>query len=130
MGAEPTNGKRVLVVEDDSLTREALENILRGAGYTAFGAAEGGEALELMRRAPLPDLVLLDLLMSGMDGWHFRREQRRDAALASVPVIVCSGTGDADLHAAALGAAGFLDKPFDPDRLLEMVARVLRQAQA
>jgi CheY-like chemotaxis protein len=130
MGAEPAEGKRVLVVEDDPLTREALGNILRSQGYAASGAAEGGEALDLLRSGPPHDLVLLDLLMPGMDGWHFRREQRRDPDLASVPVIVCSGTGDADLHAAALGAAGFLDKPIDPDRLLELVSRVLRQAKA
>jgi CheY-like chemotaxis protein len=130
MGAQPADGKRVLVVEDDALTREALGNILRGGGYTACAAAEGGEALEVLRRGPPADLILLDLLMPGMDGWHFRREQRRDPALANLPVIVCSGTGDADLHAAALDAAGFLDKPFDPDRLLELVTRVLRQAQS
>jgi CheY-like chemotaxis protein len=123
-------GKNILVVDDDPLTRQALDMILGTAGYSARGAADGQEALKLLQSEPLPDLIILDLLMPGMDGWHFRREQRRVPALAVIPVVVCSGTGDADLHAAALGAAGFLDKPIDADQLLDLVGRVLRQAQA
>ncbi len=129
MGAG-VNGKDILVVDDDPLTRQALGMILDTAGYATRAASDGQEALDVLQRGPLPALIVLDLLMPGMDGWHFRREQRRDAALATIPVVVCSGTGDADLHAAALGAAGFLDKPIDADQLLEMVGRVLRQAQA
>jgi CheY-like chemotaxis protein len=130
MGEAQERGKMILVVEDDALTREALGGLLGGAGYTTRAAAEGGEALELLRRGPLPDLIVLDLLMPGMDGWHFRREQQHDRTLAEIPVVVCSGTGDADLHAAALGAIGFIDKPIDPDSLLDTIRRVLGPARA
>jgi two-component system, chemotaxis family, chemotaxis protein CheY len=130
MGKAPERGKTILVVEDDPLTREALGALLGGAGYTARAAAEGGEALEVLRQGPPPDLILLDLLMPGMDGWHFRREQQHDPALATIPVVVCSGTGDADLHAAALGAIGFIDKPIDPDQLLDTIHRALGPARA
>jgi CheY-like chemotaxis protein len=128
MGNDAPRGKTILLIDDDPLTREALGMILASAGYTSRAAAEGAEALEKLRHGPPPDLIVLDLLMPGMDGWHFRREQRRDKALAALPVVVCSGTGDADLHAAALGAAGFINKPIDPDQLLQMVARVLGTA--
>jgi CheY-like chemotaxis protein len=129
MGADAGERKTILVIEDDAMTRQSLGMILGPAGYATCEAADGQEALLLLQRGPRPDLIVLDLLMPGMDGWHFRREQLRVPALAAIPVVVCSGTGDADLHAAALGAAGFLDKPIDADQLLEMVARVLRQAQ-
>ena len=129
MGIEAGRGKTILVVDDDPLTREALGMILASAGYASRAAADGAEALDTLRRGRPPDLIVLDLLMPGMDGWHFRREQRRDATLAALPVVVCSGTGDADLHAAALGAAGFINKPIDPDQLLQMVAHVLGPAQ-
>jgi CheY-like chemotaxis protein len=117
-----SKAKTVLVVEDDALARDILCEILRGAGYAASGVGHGAEALEAMRRGPLPNLVLLDLLMPVMDGWQFRREQRRDPTLAHVPVVVISGAGDA----AALGAAGFLDKPVEPGELLGLIRRVLR----
>ncbi len=125
MGNDANRGRSILVVEDDPLTREAMASILGSAGHKVRGAAEGEEALAVLRQGPLPDLIVLDLLMPGMDGWHFRREQLREPALAALPVIVCSGTGDADLHAAALGAAAFLDKPIDPDRLLETIDCIL-----
>jgi CheY-like chemotaxis protein len=130
MGEGQERGKTILVVEDDPLTREALGTLLGGAGFKTRAAADGAEALESLRRGPLPDLILLDLLMPVMDGWHFRREQQHDPALAAIPVVVCSGTGDADLHAAALGAAGFIDKPLDPDQLLEKIRAVLGLARA
>jgi CheY-like chemotaxis protein len=130
MGEAPERAKTILVVEDDPLTREALGSFLGGAGFTTRAATDGAEALAVLRQGPLPDLIVLDLLMPVMDGWHFRREQQHDPALAAVPVVVCSGTGDADLHAAALGAAGFIDKPIDPDQLLDMIRRVLGPARA
>jgi CheY-like chemotaxis protein len=129
MGGAQERGKSILVIEDDPLTREALGALLVGEGYTTRTAIEGGEALEVLRQGPPPDLILLDLLMPGMDGWHFRREQQHDPALAAIPVVVCSGTGDADLHAAALGAIGFVDKPIDPDQLLDMIRRVVGPAR-
>ncbi len=70
--------RRVLVVDDDPLTREAMRLSLEAAGYEVGVAADGGAALEQVRNGPLPDLVLLDLFMPGLDGWGFL-EQRRDS---------------------------------------------------
>jgi CheY-like chemotaxis protein len=118
--------KRILVVEDDTLARTALAAILQTAGCAVTGAADGREALELLHHEERPpDLIVLDLFMPGMDGWHFRRAQQRDPALADVPVVICSGIGDAELHAQALGAAGCLNKPIEPDDLLALVRRIL-----
>jgi CheY-like chemotaxis protein len=80
--------------------------LLGGGGYAVAAAADGAEALEALRRAAPPDLILLDLMMPVLDGWHFRREQLRDPALPAVPVAVVSGAGDADLHAHAIRRRG------------------------
>lgn len=109
----------ILIVEDDSDLREMMEQLLTLEGYTAATAANGREALEYLRRAEAPELILLDLMMPVMDGWEFRREQERDPHLASVPVVVLSAL---DQHRARdIGATAFLKKPLDFDRLLALV---------
>ena len=130
MNDESRLGKTILVVDDDALTREAVGIMLASAGYAVASAPDGGAALASLRRGLAPDLIVLDLLMPGIDGWHFRREQRRDPALAAIPIVVCSGTGDADIHATALGAVGFINKPLEADQFLQTVTRVLGRAQA
>jgi CheY-like chemotaxis protein len=88
------NGK-ILVVEDERGQREALAEVLSRLGYEVQCAANGSEALELMRHSEsLPGLILLDLMMPVMDGWQFRAEQRKDRILADVPVVVLSALGD------------------------------------
>ena len=79
---------KILVVEDELGQREALAEVLSRLGYEVQCAANGNEALELMRRSEsLPGLILLDLMMPVMDGWEFRAEQRKDRALADVPAL-------------------------------------------
>jgi len=69
---------KILVVEDELSQREALAEVLSRLGYEVRCAANGSEALELMRHSEsLPGLILLDLMMPVMDGWEFRAEQRR-----------------------------------------------------
>jgi DNA-binding response OmpR family regulator len=115
---------RILIVEDDADIREELADILRAEGYEAMTAENGLAARDLLHSArQLPDVILLDLMMPVMDGWHFRAEQLEDAALSSIPVIVVSGAGDVRREAEALGAAGYVTKPFKLDSLLGVVAR-------
>ncbi len=111
----------ILVVEDDALTREALREALEGGGYGVACAADGRQALERLGQADLPALILLDLMMSGMDGWQFRREQGVVPSLASIPVVVVTAASDALAAATALGAADYLQKPVEFDHLLETV---------
>jgi CheY-like chemotaxis protein len=118
-------GKTILVVEDDAATREALAMILGGEGYTVVGAANGQEALGRLRGDVHPDLILLDLMMPVMDGWQFRREQVRDPALAAIPIVVLSADGNVHQKATSLRAADYLQKPVDPEHLLEVIRRQL-----
>lgn len=116
--------KRVLVVEDDCVARTLLGTILEEAGYTVVTAANGREALDLLRAGERPCVILLDLKMPVMSGWEFREEQRHDPAVAAIPVVVLSADGDLDEVCAALGAAACFSKPIDPDDLLTKIRKL------
>ena len=109
----------VLIVEDDADLREMMSQLIALEGYRAHTVANGREALEYLRREHRPELILLDLMMPVMDGWEFRREQRKDPAIADVPVVVLSALDPS--RGADIGAIEFLKKPLDFDRLLALV---------
>jgi CheY-like chemotaxis protein len=114
--------KRVLIVEDNEVTRDVMALILQSDGYQVSTAANGRSALERLRGGERPCVILLDLMMPVMDGWQFREEQRRDGALADIPVVVCTAAGES-AQKAALGAAELLNKPVEADDLLAAVRR-------
>lgn len=116
--------KRVLVIEDDRDIREALAAILLGEGYDAGQASNGAEALALLSRDPLPDVILLDLTMPVMDGWKFREEQRKDPRLSEIPVMVLSADGRVADKAARLQASAHMSKPIELTAFLAMVERL------
>src|SRR5271154_980778 len=116
-GDEKSEDCRILVVEDDEDAREALVALLQMKGYSAVPAGNGKEALDYMRQAPLPDLIILDLWMPVMDGWQFRREQIKDPRLAQIPVIVVTALSDRT----DVDANEIIIKPVDVDHLLTTV---------
>lgn len=110
----------VLIVDDEADIRDMLAVLLEEEGYQAAGAANGLEALNYLRQhRPLPCLVLLDLMMPVMDGSEFRRRQRADPALESIPVVVLTADG----RPPSLDAAGYLIKPVRLRDLLDAVER-------
>ena len=115
----------VMIVEDDPVARELLRTFLQGAGYAVACAGNGREALDQLRRGGRPAVILLDLKMPVMSGWQFREEQRRDPALAKIPVVVFSGGDELDSAAASLGAAAHFPKPIDPEELVATVRRLV-----
>ena len=115
--------KSILIVEDDLATRDALSMILQDEGYTVATAGNGQEAIDRLRQAAPPNLILLDLMMPVMDGWQFRTALARDPALAAIPVVILSADGSVQQKAATLGAAGYLQKPVDITTLLDTVQR-------
>ena len=90
-------------------------------GFAAHTVANGREALDYLREAEPPSLILLDLMMPVMDGWEFRREQQRDPKVADVPVIVLSALDQS--RVGDVGQIAFLKKPLDFDRLLDLVRK-------
>jgi len=117
------SGKSILVVEDDPATRDAVAIVLQDEGYAVTGVANGQEALQHLRRTTPPDLILLDLMMPVMNGWEFRKQQAKEPALKSIPVMIVSADAGVPQKAAAMGAVDYLTKPIDLDKLLEAVQR-------
>lgn len=114
--------RKVLVVEDDHLIREAIAEALDQEGFVVVEAANGREALDKLHQGRT-SLVLLDLMMPVMDGVAFARALRAQYTEDEIPIVVISADGNPQ-RAAAVGARGFLAKPFDIDALLDEVASV------
>jgi CheY-like chemotaxis protein len=110
--------RRVLIVEDDPDTREMLARFLEIAGYQVVQAANGAEALDVLRRGAAASVILLDLMMPRMDGWQFRDEQRRDPSISHIPVVVVTAAGPRD-RVPPIEVDAWLAKPIDLDGLLE-----------
>jgi len=114
--------RTILVVEDDSDISEAVVAILGDYGYSVVTSANGQEALERLRTsAPLPRLILLDLMMPVMDGWQFRAAQSADPALAAIPVVLVSADVGVAKAAEQLAVAGWLRKPVDIRELIAVL---------
>jgi CheY-like chemotaxis protein len=114
---------RILLIDDDPTLGDVLPDILAQAGHSVDVAQDGLQALSLLRGCgSRPDLILLDLVMPGMDGPAFRREQLRDPALRAIPTVIVSARAEADAAAHHLQAAGFLPKPIELALLLGKLA--------
>ncbi len=123
----PLNPPLILVVEDDPDILKLMETALGGEGYRVATAEDGAEALIVARRER-PDLIVLDLMLPRMNALQFRAEQRRDAALAAVPIVCLSGLSHAQTVALELGTDDCLPKPVDFERLLATIRRHLPPA--
>jgi CheY-like chemotaxis protein len=106
---------RVLVVEDDEGMREAFRDFFEDAGYVVRCAANGVEALAILRCEPI-SLIVLDLQMPGMDGRELRRRQREDPSIAGVPVVLVTAN-----PRATIDGVRTIRKPFDGEALLRVV---------
>lgn len=112
----------VLVVDDDKDLSRLMAKFLKLEGFNPAHANNGREALDYLRGGGDANVILLDLRMPVMDGWAFRREQKEDPDLASIPVIVLSGV-EAD-HISDLGAAASLHKPVSFPEIVGVVRRL------
>jgi DNA-binding NarL/FixJ family response regulator len=118
--------ERVLIVDDHPLTREALSALLEQHGFAVVGqAASGEEAIERAREL-LPELVLLDLSMPGMDGLEALPRLRATAPGCEVVVLTASGTEENLLSAIRGGAAGYLLKNEPPERIVAFLRGVAK----
>ena len=123
----PLPEKTILVVDDDLEIRETIRDVLEEEGYRVDLAANGIEALALLRtkssnEADWPSLILLDLMMPEMNGWQFCEEQKKDDALSTIPVVVISAASSIDRNNVAIKGRPLLKKPIELFRLLDAIA--------
>lgn len=121
--------RRVVYIEDEPEMIDLVKLILSAKPYQVLGAYGGREGLDLVRKT-LPDVVLLDLMMPGMDGWEVYQQMRAEEATKNIPVIIVTAKAQnidkvLGLHIAKVD--DYISKPFSPDELIESVERVLKE---
>ena len=118
----------ILVVDDDKQIARLVRSYLEQAGYRVSVAYEGDEALQSIR-ANRPDLIVLDLMLPGKDGWEITRIIRGDKMLAAIPIIMLTArVEDTDkIVGLELGADDYIPKPFNPREVVARVRAVLRR---
>ena len=128
-GQAPGGMPSVLVVDDDTVIRELVAEVLDAEGYRVGRAASGAEALAWLAAqrgdGESPGLILLDMRMAVMDGWAFARAYRQTPG-PHAPIVVMTAAASAAACAAEIGADGVLAKPFGVDALLAAVEATTR----
>lgn len=124
------DGKKILIIEDDDIVARTIERCLRGGDYRVMLANSGVDGLQAARR-DVPDLVILDVIMPGMDGYTVCKEMRKDSLLSEVPILFLTAkTKDDDkITGLTAGADDYLGKPFNVDELLLRIKAILRRTQ-
>ena len=112
----------VLIIDDDPHSAELVERQLSSAGFTSIKATNGEQGLELARQL-LPDVITLDVMMPGLDGWQVLQAIKSDPITASIPVVMMSVL-DQHLLAESLGATGWLHKPLHRPELKHLLAAI------
>ncbi|MGC9196409.1 MAG: response regulator [Syntrophobacteraceae bacterium] len=123
------NRSKILVVEDDPDIAQLLALTIKKAGFEVSLSENGNDAVGLIRRHP-PDLVILDLMLPGMDGFEICREIKREPRTAEVPVLILTARGEEidRIIGLELGADDYVVKPFSPRELLLRVRAILRRS--
>lgn len=117
----------ILVADDEPVGRHLLTALLDGQGYTLVTAADGLETLE-KAHAITPDLVLLDVVMPGLNGFEVCRQLRADPTLAEVPIVLVTGLNDPEsrVRGIEIGADAYINKPVNHDELQAHVRSITR----
>ena len=118
---------RVLIVDDERQNRELLEIMLEPEGFVVLAAASGAAALALIAREP-PDIVLLDVMMPGLDGYQVAAVLKGAPATRNIPVILLTGLDDHQARTLGrkAGADGFLSRPVDRAALCTRLRTLVR----
>jgi len=121
----------ILVIEDDDIVSRTIERCLRRENYKVALASSGVEGLQLAHKR-IPELVILDVIMPGMDGYTVCKEMRADPILVNVPILFLTAkTKDEDkITGFNAGADDYLGKPFNLDELILRVKAILRRTKA
>lgn len=120
--------KKVVVIEDEADIREVIEHNLSREGYEVHSSANGEQGLEMIRKI-LPDIVLLDLMLPGLDGLAVCRRIKADSLTRSISVVMVTAKGEESdiVLGLGVGADDYVTKPFSPRELVARVEAVLRR---
>lgn len=131
MDTPASSGYTLLLVEDNEDNRIIYSTVLRHAGYNVVEAFDGTQAIELARSV-LPDLILMDISIPGVNGWEATRILRHDPATSTIPIIALTAHALADDRARAteVGFTAYLAKPIEPRAVLAEVRRWLGEGHA
>jgi CheY-like chemotaxis protein len=122
--------KKVLVVDDEEETQSLIEYVLKGGGFEVALCGNGREAFDRIEKEK-PDLLILDLMLPGVDGYSIQEKLSHDMRLKNIPVIVLTALQPAEaMFRKFPNVAGFMVKPFKVDALLELVKKACAPAQA
>jgi DNA-binding response OmpR family regulator len=121
---------RILIVDDESAIRLICRVNLDSVGFDTLEAPDGETALALAR-AEQPDLILLDVMLPGIDGWGVAEQLAAAPETREIPILFLSARSDRadEAHGYELGGVGYITKPFDPDELMERVCEVLERTR-
>lgn len=118
---------RVLVVEDEPENRLFIGLMLRTEGFDVSEAEDGPAALQMLSEGSHPDLILLDVMMPGLNGWQVFERLQQHAEWKEIPVVMLTALAQrSDVEkAVALGVDGYLTKPFEPADLIHTIEETL-----
>ncbi len=122
------NKNRVLVIDDDPELQELVRVLLSSIGMDVVTAGTAAAAAQVLRQKPLPDLVLLDLMLPDVSGLEFLRQMRAKAVFNDLPVIILSALADPEQirDGLKMGADRYITKPYVAANLTKVVVEVLR----
>ena len=125
------SAKTILVADDEASMRKIIERRLLSWGYRVVVAVNGTEAVRLAKERR-PDLILLDVMMPGLNGLEVCRQMKQDAATAPIPIVIVTAKESRTIRdeAAAAGANGFIQKPYEFSELLRHIQTALGEGPA
>lgn len=115
--------KKIFVVDDDPSILEVMTIVLEDKGYDVSSISTGPQFFELLKKGPHPDLIFLDLWISGSEGTEITKQLKADKKTKDIPVIIVSALNDLETICEDAGADGFLEKPFEIENLLSLVEK-------
>lgn len=120
--------KKILIIEDDKFLRELVTRKLSGEGFDIVEAVDGEDGMRKIKEKK-PDLVLLDLILPGIDGFEFLSKAKEDPSVSSIPIIILSNLGQREEvdKGLKMGAADYLIKAhFTPGEIIEKIKNILK----
>jgi two-component system alkaline phosphatase synthesis response regulator PhoP len=125
-----TSAHKILIVDDESAIRLVCRLNLDSVGFQTLEAADGETAVALAR-SEHPDLILLDVMLPGLNGWGVAEELAASPETRQIPILFLSARADRsdEVRGHAVGGLGYITKPFDPEDMIERVRDVLDRTE-